>query len=222
VTARRRRYFFDWSEKLSNFFFVFRVALFDVDVVEPTCSFEWGFNQAFRYMLALPFCMAIVQACGHLLKLRSGDEAYAGTLSFFLDAQGALLYYCISTFICRRIRPSGHLVYVEDADTFCDTQSTLVMQVIAALYLLLILVVTLAIFRRLWTAAADDELRSERVLVRYGFLYRRFRLGAAFWTPVRMVKQAGLVVICVEIEIFRGPSTSSNRRGHGDNVASMA
>ena len=36
---------------------------------------EWGFNQAFRYMLALPFCMAIVQACGHLLKLRSGDEA---------------------------------------------------------------------------------------------------------------------------------------------------
>ena len=28
-------YWFDWSEKLSSVFFIFRIALFDVDVVSP-------------------------------------------------------------------------------------------------------------------------------------------------------------------------------------------
>ncbi len=131
-------YFFDWSETISQFFFVFRVALFDVDVVEPTCAFEWGFNEAYRMMLALPFCFAVVQAAAYVFGLKSGDEAYAGTLSFFVEAQASLLYYCISTFICRKIRPGNRSVYVEDPDTSCETASTTTMQIVAVFYLLLI------------------------------------------------------------------------------------
>ena len=128
MTPRRRRYFFDWSETISQFFFVFRVALFDVDVVEPTCAFEWGFNEAYRMMLSLPFAFAVVQAAAYALRFKSGDEAYAGTLSFFVEAQASLLYYCISTFICRKIRPGNRNVYVEDPDTSCATESSTTMQ----------------------------------------------------------------------------------------------
>ena len=195
MTPRRRRYFFDWSETISQFFFVFRVALFDVDVVEPTCAFEWGFNEAYRMMLSLPFAFAVVQAAAYALRFKSGDEAYAGTLSFFVEAQASLLYYCISTFICRKIRPGNRNVYVEDPDTSCATESSTTMQIIAVFYLLLILVVTLMLFQRLWTAASADELRSPHILARYGFLYRRLRMGAGFWWAVRMAKQAALVAI---------------------------
>jgi len=188
-------YYFDWNRNLAQLFFIFRVALFDVDVVEPTCAFEWGFNEAYRMMLSLPFAFAVVQAAAYALGFKSGDEAYAGTLSFFVEAQASLLYYCISTFICRKIRPGNRSVYVEDPDTSCETASTTTMQIIAVFYLLLILVVTLMLFQRLWTAASADELRSPHILARYGFLYRRLRMGAGFWWAVRMTKQAALVAI---------------------------
>ena len=45
------------------------MALFDVDVVEPTCSFDWGFTQAFTMMLALPPVFAVVQVIGYLFIL---------------------------------------------------------------------------------------------------------------------------------------------------------
>ena len=46
-------YWFDWSEDLSGVFIAFRVALFDIDVFEPTCSLDWGFAQIFGMMLGL-------------------------------------------------------------------------------------------------------------------------------------------------------------------------
>ena len=103
------------------------MALFDVDVVEPTCSFDWGFTQAFRMMLALPLCFAAVQVMGYFLRLKKWDEAYAGTLSFFVDAQASLLYYCISSFICRRFQPADNFVVVVDPTTSCTTTSMTVM-----------------------------------------------------------------------------------------------
>ena len=223
-------FWFDWNERLSRVFFVFRVALLDVDVYEPTCAIEWGFNEAFRMMLLLPILMAGVNACGYACKLQSRDEGISNSLSFFINAQASLLYYCSSVFSCRNIhpankkyrRPSGNLArrswrryvlrepcllvlallcpsrgrrwhakaakiiehglrlvelgprryYVEELDASCTTTSTTVMRVISSLYLLLIAAVTTLIFRRLAQAAARDELNSQTVLERYGFMYR--------------------------------------------------
>jgi len=188
-------FWFDWNERLSRVFFVFRVALLDVDVYEPTCAIEWGFNEAFRMMLLLPILMAGVNACGYACKLQSRDEGISNSLSFFINAQASLLYYCSSVFSCRNIHPANKKYYVEELDASCTTTSTTVMRVISSLYLLLIAAVTTLIFRRLAQAAARDELNSQTVLERYGFMYKSFRMGALWWGVLRLAKQACLVLI---------------------------
>ena len=53
-------YWFQWSGQLSEVFFIFRIALFDVDVFEPTCTMDWGFAQMLVLMLGLPVLVARV------------------------------------------------------------------------------------------------------------------------------------------------------------------
>jgi len=176
-------------------FFVFRVALLDVDVYEPTCATDWGFNWAFRLMLSLPLLFAAANAFGYVTGLREGGKAFAGALSFFINAQASLLFYCLAVFSCRHVHPMDTYYYVEELDTSCETESTLVMRIFAAAYLALIGGVTSALFMRLKRAADRDELNTERVLLRYGFMYKTFRMGALWWGVVRIVKQASLVFI---------------------------
>ena len=67
------------------------MALFDVDVVEPTCALDWGFKQAFILMLLLPFVVMFVYGSAYLFRARSMDQCFGGALSFFVDAQASLL-----------------------------------------------------------------------------------------------------------------------------------
>jgi len=168
-------------------------------VYEPTCSLEWGFNEAFRMMLALPLVMAAIHLFTWAIRLRSLDEACGGALSFFIDAQASLLYYCFSVFECRGIRAGKNVqhVYVEESDASCETESTIAMRIIATLYLGLIAIVTYCVLHRLARAAYEDDLNDETVLARYGFMYKRFRMGALWWGICRLLKQFALVLVLV-------------------------
>ena len=55
-------------------------------------------------MLSLPFAFAVVQAAAYALQLKSGDEAYAGTLSFFVEAQASQMRTGLSlSIMCARV-----------------------------------------------------------------------------------------------------------------------
>ena len=60
------------------------------------------------------------------------------------------------------------------------------MRGVSGLYLALIVAVTFALLMRLTRAAAANELNSPKVLCRYGFFYKRFRMGALWWGAARL------------------------------------
>ena len=144
-------YWFDWSEDLSGVFIAFRVALFDIDVFEPTCSLDWGFAQIFGMMLGLsrpawippsaihlsrshrPFLYAFLLAVGCLARVLALDDAISSALSFFVGAVPITLYYCISTFICRHVNEYGQ-VFTEQPDEGCE--KPFAMRVVAVGYLI--------------------------------------------------------------------------------------
>ena len=56
-------------------------------------------------MLSLPLLFAAANAFGYVTGLREGGKAFAGALSFFINAQASLLFYCLAVFSCRHVHP---------------------------------------------------------------------------------------------------------------------
>ena len=63
-------------------------------------------------MLLLPLFVMVIYGSAYLFKARSMDECFGGALSFFIEAQASLLYYCLATFVCRDIRDTASFVKV--------------------------------------------------------------------------------------------------------------
>ena len=55
----------NWTGKVTTLFGAANILDFDVDILEPSCLFDWGFRQNFIVQLCLPFIMSFLAASGY-------------------------------------------------------------------------------------------------------------------------------------------------------------
>ncbi|KAJ1447507.1 hypothetical protein M885DRAFT_591338 [Pelagophyceae sp. CCMP2097] len=199
---------FEWPASLAPLFIVFRIALFDVDIITPTCSYAaWNGLHVFALMLLLPLSAAARYGGQYVLSTRHktanerrelGEVLFGNFLSFVVGAQASQIRQCLLVFSCRRIQGNGLVLY-NDLSVECGGGTLVALRVVGIAYLAVVIVgATSAVYAHLFR---NPHLFADASTLRlFGFLYTPFRSGALFWGAVRLLKQFALVAILVSFK----------------------
>ncbi|KAJ8605391.1 hypothetical protein CTAYLR_002412 [Chrysophaeum taylorii] len=189
-----------WPKQLQYIIVFYHIALFDVDVLEPTCAFpEWGHVHTFFLMFAMPILHLIMQ-CAYNAVVTSGGlnawrSALCSHLSFVVTSMPALMSYSSSAFFCRRFVGHKQRVFAESPADSCDSPMANTMRVVASIYFAYLVVVCGVCTYHMAMLLRRNELHKPDVLGMYGFLYKSYRSDALYWSSVRISKQAALTLI---------------------------
>ncbi|KAH8064427.1 hypothetical protein JL722_1297 [Aureococcus anophagefferens] len=161
-----------WPPQLDALFAIYNIALFDVDMYLPSCSFPvWGFTHTFYLMIAMPLFYGVYGVCYTLALTDRGAEDWletvGSTISFLFGSTPSLLSYTLGTFACRDIVGYGHAR--RRAEESCSTTQVANMRLVAVVYLAVLVVGVPAL-----------------ALAYLGFLYADLRPEALYWAFVRM------------------------------------
>lgn len=195
-------YWLYWPSSVDVLFSIYNIALFDVDMYTPSCSFPvWGFTHTFYLMMSMPFAYAAFAASRTVVATdRAADdwrEMAGSCVSFLFGSMPALLSYTLGTFACRDIVGYGSML-VDAPEESCDTVQVDNMRIVSVVYLaVLIFGMPLAVLALMVRWRRRDELCEPEALAYLGFLYKDYRPDALYWSFVRMCKQAALVIISV-------------------------
>ena len=129
-------YWLYWPPALDGLFAIYNIALFDVDMYTPSCTFpKWGFTHSFYLMMAMPFFYAAYAATYTLLcteRTRTNWLEFLGSsVSFLFGSTPSLLSYTLGTFACRPIAGYGRML-VEAPEQHCGTAQVDAMRVVAS------------------------------------------------------------------------------------------
>jgi hypothetical protein len=176
-----------WQLKLENsetrLFIVFRIALFDVDIITPTCSYTaWNGLHVFALMLLLPLSAALRYGAQYALSTRHKtaaervelrEAAFGNFLSFVVGAQASQIRQCLLVFSCRHIQGNGLVLYT-DLSVECGGTTLLALRVVGIVYLTVVIVgATSAVGARVGDAGYPDRRSKDGVIPR-----RTHRTGA--------------------------------------------
>ena len=174
---------FHWPRSLNTVFFVFTIALFDVDIYSPTCWFPtWASTHTFALMLTLPLFFWVVKAVRFLLTTKrdenAKDDLLCSGLSFLVGSQASLITYCLRPFACRSIAGVGR-VRAHDPTRACGTDEIWYMRVVGVVYAgSVVVLLTAAICYHLNERKNENRLHDPQTLRRFGFMYTPFRSHA--------------------------------------------
>ncbi|KAH8069119.1 sulfuric ester hydrolase [Aureococcus anophagefferens] len=174
---------FHWPRSLNTVFFVFTIALFDVDIYSPTCWFPtWSSTHTFALMLTLPLFFWVVKAVRFLLTTKrdenAKDDLLCSGLSFLVGSQASLITYCLRPFACRSIAGVGR-VRAHDPTKACGTDAIWYMRVVGVVYAgSVVVLLTAAICYHLNERKNENRLHDPQTLRRFGFMYTPFRSHA--------------------------------------------
>jgi len=192
-----------WPPEFDFLFTYFNIALFDINVFEPTCAFPWwGPNEEFYLMISMPFIYLMYAVAVALVFKRSRGRSvwvavFVGSLRFLVSAQAALADVVLAPWACRSFHGmSPQRRRVEAPMENCDGASLTAVRVIAAFYGLgvVLLVPVLVILRLVWYRR-HNLLRDPAILERYGFIYEDFRSSALFYIVPQQAYKILLIVI---------------------------
>mmetsp|Transcript_11417 Transcript_11417/g.36425 ORF Transcript_11417/g.36425 Transcript_11417/m.36425 type:complete len:623 (+) Transcript_11417:167-2035(+) len=191
-----------WPPQLDALFAIYNIALFDVDMYLPSCSFPvWGFTHTFYLMIAMPLFYGVYGVCYTLALTDRGAEDWletvGSTISFLFGSTPSLLSYTLGTFACRDIVGYGSML-VDAPEESCSTTQVANMRLVAVVYLAVLVVgVPALVLGRMWYLRKRNRLCEPEALAYLGFLYADLRPEALYWAFVRMLKQAALVIVSV-------------------------
>ncbi|KAJ8613552.1 hypothetical protein CTAYLR_002193 [Chrysophaeum taylorii] len=189
-----------WPKQLQYIIVFYHIALFDVDVLEPTCAYpEWGHVHTFFLMFAMPIVHLVMQ-CAYSAVVTSGGlnawrSALCSHLSFVVTSMPVLMSYSSSAFFCRRFVGHKQRVFAESPADSCDSPMANAMRVVASIYFAYLVVVCGVCTYHMAMLLRRNELHKPDVLRMYGFLYKSYRSDALYWSSVRFSKQAALTLI---------------------------
>ncbi|KAK7249493.1 hypothetical protein SO694_00049275 [Aureococcus anophagefferens] len=152
-----------WPPQLDALFAIYNIALFDVDMYLPSCSFPvWGFTHTFYLMIAMPLFYGVYGVCYTLALTDRGAEDWletvGSTISFLFGSTPSLLSYTLGTFACRDIVGYGSML-VDAPEESCSTTQVANMRLVAVVYLAVLVVgVPALVLGRMWYLRKRNRL----------------------------------------------------------------
>ncbi|KAJ8613551.1 hypothetical protein CTAYLR_002192 [Chrysophaeum taylorii] len=176
-----------WPKQFQYIIVLYRIALFDVDVLDPTCAFpKWGQAHTFFLTLALPFVHLVIRCAYAAVATSGGLNAWHSTIgshaSFVVTSMPILLMYCMSPFLCRRFVGREQRVFAVSPADSCDSSTANAMRVVASIYFAYVLMVCGICTYHVTVRLHRNELHNPEVLRVYGFLYKPYRSHALYWS----------------------------------------